>query len=548
MSSDNIKVQPNCDYRLCVISNVNLSNAAYDMPSYITSIRFENCTVNNFPSQIFQTQFNNYESVDLSYSKLQMMKNGDFKNARSLTKLDISYNNLTILDSDVFKGAERLKILNCSHNSIKMIEDSAFKDTKTLQNLNLAHNQIMALNENTFQHLSELMNLDLSYNLLQAIQSKIFVNNYFIEHLDLSNNNLLVIQDGSFEQFHRLSSIDISSNQLKHFSTENSQIDIIICDNCTDMTIYFSQFTDTFIGHNISNINFTYQNAELIRIMRITASQLTNLHFLKELTKLLDLDLSFSRIDNYTIHDFAYLESLINLRLVDTKLPNIDYGPITHLKRLRVLDISYNNLKQINMEMLSAMRLNELYIDGNNLTEIGDVIKAVPSLRTIGLTDNVWNCSFLIKFIATLETNGIEIFIGDGKRVRDSTNVHGIFCINDKKDLNNLPKIQPIEHDNISHDILQTNQIKDDIQDLKKQFQVLEHRMKIVIDQMVQLRTPSSTSGFLYTSMSVLIYFLIIILIVTTIFGVYKYGRNYFMRRRGFGSVSELHSISVPSL
>lgn len=542
--ADKPSVKPVCGYNVCLFTNINVDEVSLEMPGYVTKIQFTNCTVKQFPSEIFRP-YSFLNTADISQSRMTDIKNGDFKHASHLSFLNLAKNNISKLDSNLFAGANALRHLNLQYNNISTISDTAFKGLNNLQTLNLTDNKISAINELTFQHLTQLILLDLSYNSIAAIQSNTFSKNIWLQAIQLNFNPLYVIQDDSFLNIYQLRVLDISGNKLKHFSSKKTTVEMLVCNNCSNMTLELGEATEEIIGSFVDNVKFEFENVEAMKKIRLESSKFANLNFIKNLTNLLELDLSFSRIENYNIHAFSNLELVQTLRLGDTQLPIIDFGTFSHQRNLRILDISYNNLESIDLDtLLSNQRLYELYIDGNKLTDIGNIVEHFPTLRSIGLSDNNWNCSFLVKMISALEKAGIEIVIEDGKRVRDFTNVHGIFCINNKTDIDNLPKFSPLKHDNISHSIIERNEMKNQIEELQIQLQAIEERIDGVVDQM-GLSTPTAHSGFLYTSMTILIYFVLIVIVVAVAFGIVKYSRNFYMRRQGFGSVSELHSISV---
>jgi Leucine rich repeat len=109
----------------------------------------------------------------------------------------------------------------------------------------------------------------------------------------------------------------------------------------------------------------------------------------------------------------------------------LEYGTFSHHPNLTDLDIAYNSLKRIDLNIFVTLTsLQNLALDGNDLTEIAyeDIKHTLPNLKSVSLSDNNWNCTYLTAMIRKMTSDGVEIKIDPAKIVRNSTNQKGIAC------------------------------------------------------------------------------------------------------------------------
>jgi Leucine rich repeat len=109
----------------------------------------------------------------------------------------------------------------------------------------------------------------------------------------------------------------------------------------------------------------------------------------------------------------------------------LEYGTFSHHPNLTDLDIAYNSLKRIDLNIFVTLTsLQNLALDGNDLTEIAyeDIKHTLLNLKSVSLSDNNWNCTYLTAMIRKMTSDGVEIKIDPAKFVRNSTNQKGIAC------------------------------------------------------------------------------------------------------------------------
>uniref|UniRef100_A0A182URJ1 Uncharacterized protein n=1 Tax=Anopheles merus TaxID=30066 RepID=A0A182URJ1_ANOME len=87
--------------------------------------------------------------------------------------------------------------------------------------------------------------------------------------------------------------------------------------------------------------------------------------------------------------------------------------------------------------IVSTSALQQIFLDGNRLKSLNyeHLKKTFPALVKIGLSENNWNCTYLIQLVRYCNEHSIELF--KSQAVQNQTNVKGIYCFDDKNPLAN---------------------------------------------------------------------------------------------------------------
>jgi hypothetical protein len=102
---------------------------------------------------------------------------------------------------------------------------------------------------------------------------------------------------------------------------------------------------------------------------------------------------------------------------------------------LKVLNISDNSLGQLDIHwFLSFEKLEEFYMSGNKLRKIENLsqIKTIfPDLKKISISNNDFDCSYLVEIVKFMKLSEIEIVRFDAPPIHHEINVKGIRCVGD---------------------------------------------------------------------------------------------------------------------
>ena len=284
-----------------------------------------------------------YQS-DLKKKKENIQK---FKNKFDVALTGIEQNlslpNKGLMDSDIeillninFK---RLLEINLSNNKIKTIEFLLNLNTALLDTIKLGDNEIKEIKTLELINLLNLTELDLKNNIIQDPSPLLNLKNECLELLRIDGNNEIDMTLSSFKQV------------LKKY-TKSKLIYIAMT---------FDQFNEKYkckISNNVKEIN-------------LSDKQCKN-DVLKELYIL--------------SHNYDEVENLI---LRNCEIDDISYLSKISFSKLKILDLSLNNIKNIeNIPKMKIDKLKQLFLDNNKITYISPLMILKANLEILTIKDN----------------------------------------------------------------------------------------------------------------------------------------------------------------
>ncbi len=197
------------------------------------------------------------------------------------------------------------------------------------------------------------------------------------------------------------------------------------------------------------------------------------------LGSLVELDLSKNFLGPLNISIFSKLTKLEVLNLKGTNISNIQLGTFSHQHSLKVLNISDNQIGEIDLHwFLSLDRLEELYLSGNELRKIenlSQIKKIFPDLKKISISNNDFDCSYLVEIVKFMKLSSIEVIHYDAPPIRHVINVKGIRCIGDISTGPESPREK--EGDFLAGNDTSINGLKE----------MLDYRLKYISDRMEKM-------------------------------------------------------------
>lgn len=365
--------------------------------------------------------------------------------ARSLANLgslDISSGSFSKFEQNLFSKLASLLYLYAKRGAVSAVDDDAFFNLTKLRVLDLSHNNITEITSKMFTPLVAVYQLDLSYNRIKVLDRDLFINNKNLQNLHLEHNDIGRIDGRIFNPQIVVWNLFLSYNELTALDTSHHNADKIFADH---NRIERLSISTTVKGLNVEHNDIEYVtccdemkgNGSQITFLNMTNNSLTELGCIGSLTRLTTLELSHNNLGQLNRSSFAALTELTGLYLKSTNIGQLEYGVFSHQSKLLVLDISYNHMRSIGLEMLLAARfLRILYIDGNNLTDFSynDIRTSFGYLQTIGIGDNDFNCTFLVEAVKHMNSKNIKATASTAHSVTvDSENINGIGC-DDRKE------------------------------------------------------------------------------------------------------------------
>nr|AMN88575.1 TLR3 [Tupaia chinensis] len=271
----------------------------------------------------------NLSMLDLSHNSLNVIGNNSFVWLPHLEYFSLEYNNIEHLSSHSFYGLVNVRNLNLKRSFTKQsisltsfpkIDDFSFQWLKCLEYLNMEDNNMAGIRPNMFTGLTNLKYLSLSnaFTSLRTLTNETFSS---LAHsplltLNLTKNKILKIESGAFSWLGHLKVLDLGLNE---------------------------------IGQELTGQEW------------------------RGLENIFEIYLSYNKYVELTATSFASISSLQRLMLRRVTLKNVasSPSPFHPLRNLTILDLSNNNIANINDELLEGLeRLEVLDLQHNNLARL----------------------------------------------------------------------------------------------------------------------------------------------------------------------------------
>lgn len=308
-----------------------------------------------------------------------------------LEVFNAAHNEVGSLSSDIFDGQPNLQQIDFSFNYITTIEDGTFDANLNLSMINLAHNSLTSIERNTFAQLVELKVLELNSNLIKMIDENAFEYNSKLERLHLQDNPLVRFDCHLFLPLNNLVSLIIAVNDSDSLK-DVRELDLS-CDDCSSPYQVDVNNPNSYVvrlTQVMYELGFDRNRLATLQQFSIAGKQLQNitgiLNLLGEPLEMLDL--TSNHLAANTFDRFIHLKELV---LSDTNLSIVDVNPFQHQTELNVLDISENNLANVNFTLLSKtfaglIGLNVASCQIQNVSEVLELLS--PSVEMLNLAFN----------------------------------------------------------------------------------------------------------------------------------------------------------------
>ncbi|NXD35175.1 TLR3 protein, partial [Copsychus sechellarum] len=314
----------------------------------------------------------------------------------AIRNLSLSHVKLSYIDNSTFQGLQgtNLTILNLSQNSLSAIENDSFRWLSSLQYLNLKLNNIH-ISSRLFYGLSSLKHLNLINSITGKIEDFSFHWLYHLEYLIMDNNNFPGITANTFAGL----------NNLKYLSLCNCNINLQRITNKTfsslaNSSLQVLNLTKTRISTIESGAFSSLGHLRILDLGLNEISQQLTGHEFKGLNNIQDIYLSYNKNLTLQSESFIFVPSLRKLMLRKVGCSNLALSPSPFhpLRNLTILDISNNNIANINEDLFDGLdKLDILDLQHNNLARLwkhanpgGPVLflKGLPNLQILNLKSN----------------------------------------------------------------------------------------------------------------------------------------------------------------
>lgn len=323
-------------------------------------------------------------SLDCGNRELVTVPKDIPRNAVSVTLLN---NWLQKINRNDFTQMSKLRILCLAFNRIAHVDDGAFIDLVALKTLSLSGNQLSSLSSNVFQGLSNLTLLDLSKNQIEFIHSSALCYLTSLQTMRLESNQLRQVVDiQPVLQLPQIQNLSLRSNQFSSFQTKDLQLNepsgLKLLDISVNKLETFSISTPIFpllqtidlsdCGQD-SGMKWDIPDKTLLR-------NITHLYFTFPLIFFEDIQEVLQSLDSLTYLQLNYMEKWLKRGLLAT---------VCKIPTLRVLDLFYNHLQNVTMDLATCSQLTELDLSTTYISELPKgSIRSMEQLRALKVSDN----------------------------------------------------------------------------------------------------------------------------------------------------------------
>lgn len=378
---------------------------------------------------------NALNKFNLSHNALTEMPSKAFSSAWNLTEIDLSHNQITSMASDVFK---------VEFDSIRQIQNipSLPDASSLLQIIRLNHNNLTFIDTEWFSNLLYLTTLKLNDNFLTEINAcSLFSTNSALRTLELQNNDFSSIRTtGLFggQCLNQIDTFDISNNPKNtDVGTISVNAKTINISNTNSLQCTIPQNAVVLrADHNrISSVSVELPNSNLQELY-LNHNEIDSADFLHGLERLTVIDLSHNQLTEINGNVLDNMVDLTSLDISHNKFSVIDFAFIKPAGSLEYLDISNNLLSghfNLNVETNALVELN---IANNNFTSLQhNLRKQMPRLSYINLNNNFFNCEDLTSMLLFMHFDGITSIVQTEDDLNETNNIRGIKCQQSKYDL-----------------------------------------------------------------------------------------------------------------
>nr|AHB18361.1 toll-like receptor 3 [Andrias davidianus] len=292
----------------------------------------------------------------------------------AVQSLRLSRNQLSRIYNTTLEGLLKtnLTILDLSNNALSEIDNGSFASLPHLEYLSLEDNRIVQLTPQTFSGLSNVKFLNLRKSLGVSKHSQI--HDFSFQQLKHLEN--LIMDDNSFPGITKNMFTGLIS--LKYLSLCNCAIQLKTITNTTfvslaDSSLISLNLTKSGISKLQSEAFSSLRHLQVLEVGHNNIDQELTGDELKGLDNIEVIYLSYNKHLTLTSDSFRFVPSLKRLLMRRTTLSKLDLSPspFHSLQNLTVLDVSNNNIANINEDIFDGLqKLSILNLEHNNLARL----------------------------------------------------------------------------------------------------------------------------------------------------------------------------------
>ncbi|CAL7933908.1 unnamed protein product [Xylocopa violacea] len=357
LSVDLLEYVPNLSWLVLRENNVRLTPGIFNNTPNLTVLELGMNMMKNIEPSVFDP-LSKLLFLNLWRNNFEEIKPGTFDKLVSLNSLDLNSNDLTTLPRDIFAKLEKLEALSLYSNNFAphALPKGLLQHNVKLKNVNLSSNRrnMTTLPDGLFMNLTELEAVKLRRNGLVRVPADLFHGCVSLKNISLERNYLEWLPEDLFKDLSNLSLLELNFNELtslpdKIFSNLKNLSKLNLSKNhLTSISRYlFSNLKNLQVLDMQENQLKTIEDSSFYPLVNLRVAIFSNNH----------LTLS-SSLSPFLQSPFYHCLSLEELHLKNNNISEIFNDWMMNSLKLRILDLSFNQIKFIETEDLQFFSNN----------------------------------------------------------------------------------------------------------------------------------------------------------------------------------------------
>lgn len=347
------------------------------------------------------------QTLDLSRNQVQNLTQETLAHHTGLHHLNLHNNKISFIQPGLFKDMTDLKVLNLSRNHLNVFALSKINigPLTAVESLDLSNNGLYTGMSDYFLTDSPLLvNLSLNSNSITKIAQNSFRGSLSLTKISLHNNVILEIEDGAFDSLLRLTELDLSKNSitcitdfnlynLKVLNLSKNSIDCFKSIGSTNryelVFLDLSENKMTYFPLLPMNNVLEHLDVSQNRIQSTEVSESPRENTTVCFYSLRYLDMSYNQLKSLPETFFCHMTSLEVLNASNNCINSFSITYPSILQTVKSIDLSYNSLQSLTFGEDTLQSLEELFLQGNDLTTLDhQIFQRLPSIKHLQLQQN----------------------------------------------------------------------------------------------------------------------------------------------------------------
>lgn len=382
---------------------MHISNNIFRGDIPLVQLNLRNCMLTRLDARQF-ANLQQLSDINLERNQLQL---ADVRNLEvpGLRVLRISENDFSAVADNVFDRFPSLQTLAMERCGIHTLAETVFARNINLVRVDLAHNQLRSINRNTFSGLNVFKELRLDHNLLTEFPPIALYNTSTLESLSLADNALTSVDFFKLHGLPYLRQLRLAGNAIGSLSGFNA-VNLTQLDSVDLSRNALLALPGNFLQHAITlqRLDLAHNRFRQIPSLALSDGSLPRLGWLNFTANPLDriygtshehygmlreIHISRTNLTLLTSKDFEAFTALQHLYLVQNRIMRISPGAFVPLRHLLTLDVSENELELLPRERLQGLHtLRLLNVSHNNLRELEPFTDDIAGLQVLDISFN----------------------------------------------------------------------------------------------------------------------------------------------------------------